>query len=203
MRKTGLLQWYGEKLTDQFTFISSTRSPQNKISALDPHLYELCKVCQDLSVSHLSRSLCLFFHILSISSMQEWRGQNILGWQLSMAWGLCESQSLSERQMSCDYIWEQEVILHSTPEEHFSMLQQFGFFDLLPISSLLSPPILPLLLPQPICVQSLRKKNNSVVNLGQGSSLAEEATPHDVSASLRQGSKIWPQFQISQRKVEG
>lgn len=76
------------------------KKPSNKIRSL--HLILTCMNCARsarTSLSHLSRSLCLFFHILSISSMQEWRGQNILGWQLSMAWGLCESQSLSERQM--------------------------------------------------------------------------------------------------------
>lgn len=60
---------------------------QNKISVLDPHLYELCEVCQHLW------AVCIDLWVCSCTSwshwacwsQQEWRGQNILGWQLNMA----------------------------------------------------------------------------------------------------------------------
>lgn len=54
----------------------------------------------------------------------------------------------------------------------------------------------------PFVSKSLRKKNNFLLNLGQGNTLAEEGAWHDASASLRHGSKTWPQFQVSQRKEE-
>ena len=87
---------------------------QNKISVLDPHLYELCKVCQDLS--HELFGLTSVFvlahpeHIEHAGVSRNGGGRTSPDGNWAWLGGLCESQCISERQMSCVYVWEQEVI---------------------------------------------------------------------------------------------
>lgn len=193
-------KWYGEKLTiNSHLFYLQEALEQNKISVLDPHLCELCKVWQDLSVNHLGWLPFVLSHPEHIkhagmegvehSGMAAEHGLRSL-WISVPLW---EASFMCLRLRTGSYFTfsTRRVFLHVTASL-FSWLTAHSFiiipsyFSLTPATTHLCP--------------TPKEENNFLLNLGQGNSLTEEATPQDVSASLRHGSKIWAQFQTSQRK---